>query len=39
MTDFDKTNWAKPKFSRGYRDNAEVFIVERRRMLSILQDF
>jgi len=39
MTEFDKSNWANPEFSRGYRDNADVFIVERRRMLSILQSF
>ncbi len=39
MAEFDKSNWAKPEFSRGYRDNADVFIVERRRMLSILQSF
>jgi len=39
MTEFDTSNWAKPEFSRGYRDNADVFIVERRRMLAILQSF
>ena len=39
MTDFDKSNWAKPEFSREYVDNADVFIVERRRMLSVLQSF
>ncbi len=39
MTEFDKSNWAKAEFSRGYRDNADLFIVERRRMLSILQSF
>jgi tRNA (cmo5U34)-methyltransferase len=39
MTDFDKSNWSKPEFSKGYRDNADVFIIERRRMLSILQSF
>lgn len=39
MTGFDKSNWAKPEFSRGYRDNADVFIVERRRMLDVLQSF
>lgn len=39
MNEFDKSNWAKPEFSRGYRDNADVFIVERRLMLSILQSF
>jgi tRNA (cmo5U34)-methyltransferase len=39
MTEFDKSNWARPEFSQGYRDNADVFIVERRRMLAILQSF
>lgn len=39
MTEFDKSNWAEPEFSKGYRDNADVFIVERRRMLAILQSF
>lgn len=39
MTEFEKSNWAKPEFSQGYRDNADVFIVERRRMLAILQSF
>jgi tRNA (cmo5U34)-methyltransferase len=39
MTDFSHTNWANPEFSRGYRENADIFIVERRRMLAILQSF
>ncbi len=39
MTDFKRTNWANPEFARGYRDNADIFIVDRRRMLSILQSF
>ena len=39
MNEFDKSNWANAEFSRGYRDNADVFIVERRRMLAILQSF
>jgi tRNA (cmo5U34)-methyltransferase len=39
MTEFDKSNWAKPEFSQEYRDNADIFIVERRRMLAILQSF
>lgn len=39
MTGFDSSRWADPKFSRRYRDNADVFIVERRRMLAILQSF
>lgn len=39
MTEFDKSNWANPEFSRGYVDNADVFIVERQRMLTVLQSF
>lgn len=39
MTDFNTSNWAKPEFSRGYREHADIFIVERRKMLSILQSF
>jgi tRNA (cmo5U34)-methyltransferase len=39
MTEFSHTNWANPEFSRGYRDKADIFIVDRRRMLSILQSF
>ena len=39
MTDFDQSNWAKAEFSRGYIDNADIFIVERKRMLSVLQSF
>ena len=39
MTGFTQSRWAKPDFSQGYRDNADLFIVERQRMLSILQSF
>lgn len=39
MSDFKETNWANKDFSRAYRDNADLFIVERQRMLSILQSF
>jgi tRNA (cmo5U34)-methyltransferase len=39
MTEFDKSNWAKSEFSQGYRENADVFIVERRRTLAILRSF
>ncbi len=39
MTEFDTSNWAKPEFSRGYRENADVFILDRRRMLDVLQSF
>lgn len=39
MTDFIKTNWAKAEFSRNYLDKADIYIVERRRMFSILRSF
>ncbi len=39
MTNFKDTNWAKPEFSQNYRENADIFIVERRRVLAILQSF
>lgn len=37
--EFNTSNWANPEFSRGYRDNADVFIVGRRYLLSVLQSF
>ena len=39
MTDFTKTNWAKTEFSRNYLEKADIYIVERRRMFSILRSF
>lgn len=39
MTDFSESNWAKAEFSRQYRNNADIYIVERRRMLDILKSF
>lgn len=39
MTNFNNTNWSKPEFSRQYRDNADIYIVERRRMFDILKSF
>lgn len=39
MTDFNNTNWSKPEFSRQYRENADIYIVERRRMFDILKSF
>lgn len=39
MDEFDNSNWANPEFSRGYRDNADIFIVGRRQMLAVLQSF
>jgi tRNA (cmo5U34)-methyltransferase len=39
MTDFEKTNWSKPEFTQQYRDNADNYIVERKRMFGILRSF
>ncbi|MGD0282509.1 MAG: class I SAM-dependent methyltransferase [Dissulfurispiraceae bacterium] len=39
MTEFKKSRWAKPEFTEGYRDGADVFIVERNRMLEIVKSF
>jgi tRNA (cmo5U34)-methyltransferase len=37
MSDFGRTNWAKTEFTQNYRNGADIFIVERRRMLDILR--
>ena len=37
--EFDNSNWAKAEFAREYRDNADIYVIERRRMLAILQSF
>jgi len=39
MTDFNKTNWANAGFSQNYLDKADIYIVERRRMFSLLRSF
>jgi tRNA (cmo5U34)-methyltransferase len=39
MTDFTETNWAKKEFGRDYLEKADIYIVERRRMLGILRSF
>ena len=39
MTEFNKTNWSRPEFSQQFRDNADIYIVERRRMIEILKSF
>jgi len=39
MIEFDNTNWARPDFVQQYRDNADIYIVERRRMLEIMKSF
>lgn len=39
MTEFDKTQWRKPEFAQAYREEADVYIVERRRLLETLKSF
>jgi hypothetical protein len=39
MTEFNKSQWAKPEFTQEYRDGADVYIVERKRLLEILKSF
>ncbi|HYA12374.1 MAG TPA: class I SAM-dependent methyltransferase [Thermodesulfovibrionales bacterium] len=39
MTEFDKSQWAKAEFTQEYRDSADIYIVERRRLFDILKSF
>jgi tRNA (cmo5U34)-methyltransferase len=39
MTEFSNSKWADPDFTQAYRDSADIIIVERKRLLSILQSF
>jgi tRNA (cmo5U34)-methyltransferase len=39
MTEFNKSRWAHAEFAQEYRNNAEIYVVERRRLLTILQSF
>lgn len=39
MTDFEKSLWAKAEFAQEYRDSADIYIVERRRLIDILKSF
>ncbi len=39
MTEFTKTRWADNEFAKEYRDNADIFIVERQRMIGIMASF
>jgi tRNA (cmo5U34)-methyltransferase len=39
MTEFNKSQWAKDEFTREYRDNADIYVMERARMLNILRSF
>lgn len=39
MTEFNKSQWTKAEFTQEYRDSADIYIVERRRLLEILKSF
>ena len=39
MTEFDKSKWARAEFGQEYIDNADIFIIERRRSHSIVKSF
>ena len=39
MTEFSKSQWAKTEFAQEYRDSADVYIVERKRLFEILKSF
>ncbi len=39
MTEFKKSRWANAEFTQEYRDNADIYIVERRRLLEIMKSF
>jgi tRNA (cmo5U34)-methyltransferase len=39
MTEFNKSQWAKAEFTQEYRENADMYIMDRRRLLDILKSF
>jgi len=39
MTEFSQTNWSKAGFAQGYIDHADIYVIERRRLLNILKSF
>jgi tRNA (cmo5U34)-methyltransferase len=39
MTEFNELQWAKPEYTQEYRDSADIYIVERKRLLEILKSF
>lgn len=39
MTEFEQSNWARSDFSQEYVDNADIYIVERKRLFEILKSF
>ncbi len=39
MTEFDKSHWAEKDFSNQYLEAADIYIVERKKLLEILKSF
>lgn len=39
MAEFDKSKWANSGFTKEYRDSADIIIVDRKRLFTILQSF
>jgi len=39
MREFNQSQWAKTEFAQEYRDNADIYVIERRRLLNILRLF
>ncbi len=39
MTEFSNSNWAKNDFVKQYRENADIYIIERQRMFGIMKSF
>jgi len=37
MSSFEKSQWSKVCFAQEYRDNADIYVIERTRMLNILK--
>lgn len=39
MTEFSNSQWAKADFAREYRENADIYIMDRGRLLDVLRSF
>ena len=39
MTKFDKSHWAQKDFSNQYLEEADVYVLERRKLLELLKSF
>lgn len=39
MSDFEKSSWGDSGFGQEYREKADIYVIERRRLFSILKSF